>query len=148
LGNQIWLGNDNPRALHSDTPPGRRGGMTIRERSVDSAEEALHELEALAARSEDVVFRGHSQQEWRIESTLQRHSAIPHQSWDERIDDMLLHFMVNLSAIGQFPEAITRDRRARLEYEHPPRSWQPVVGIGGLCRTGWRVDTASQQECF
>jgi FRG domain-containing protein len=73
-------------------------------------------MERLAMQSGDFIFRGHADHSWKICSTLQRHTIMPHQSWDDGIDDMLLHFMVNLRSIGQFPEEIARDRRARLEY--------------------------------
>ncbi|MEX2124960.1 MAG: FRG domain-containing protein [Woeseia sp.] len=97
-------------------PPIDNGGaMTIKDIRVKSLQEALQELGRLATHSEDFVFRGHSNPEWKICSTLQRYTAIPHQSWDNTLDDMLLHFMVNLRTIGQLPEEIARDRRARLE---------------------------------
>jgi|CZKN01.1.fsa_nt_gi hypothetical protein len=77
---------------------------------------ALDVLEKLALGDDDTVFRGHSDSEWRICSTLSRFSAIPHESWDTRVDEMLSHFMTNLRSIGEMPADLNSDRRARLEY--------------------------------
>src|ERR1035438_2037034 len=77
---------------------------------------ALDVLEKLALGDDDTVFRGHSDSEWRICSTLSRFSAIPNESWDTRVDEMLSHFMTNLRSIGEMPADLNSDRRARLEY--------------------------------
>jgi hypothetical protein len=79
-------------------------------------EDALSILEKLALSNDEIVFRGHAQSNYRICSTLSRYSAIPHENWDSRLDDMLSHFLTNLRSIGELPADIARDRRARLEY--------------------------------
>lgn len=90
--------------------------MTVRTLEPKSLEEALSHLQKLALGNDETVFRGHSNSEWMICSTLSRHSVIPHENWDTNIDDMLAHFLTNLRSIGQLPEGIASDRRARLEY--------------------------------
>ena len=90
--------------------------MTLKTIRTKSISEAMQELERFAERDDEFLFRGHSNESWTIMSTLQRHTTIPHQSWDDSLDDMLAHFLVNLRSIGQLPDEIAPSRRARLEY--------------------------------
>jgi hypothetical protein len=90
--------------------------MSIKDIHVKSLKDALDTLESLALGNGDIVFRGHSNPDWPICSTLSRHTPIPHRSWDTLIDDMLEHFATNLRSIGALPDEIIRGRRARLEY--------------------------------
>ena len=89
--------------------------MTIQVIPFENLPKLMADLEALALSNNDVVFRGHRDETWKIESTLARYTSIPHQSWDDHIDKMLSHFIVNALSIGTipFPPA---DRRSRLEY--------------------------------
>jgi FRG domain len=91
--------------------------MTIREIRPETAREVLSTLEDLGRRSGALLFRGHRDAEWPIESTLNRHRAYfssPILGHD--IDEMISHFIVRLKSIDVTPPFSSNDRRARLEY--------------------------------
>jgi hypothetical protein len=100
--------------------------MTVAIRPFESLPKFLSDLEALALANEEIVFRGHQQASWKIESTYARHTTIPHRGWDSSIDEMLSHFLANALTIGAIPFDL-RDRRARLEYGRHHGVPTPVV---------------------
>lgn len=81
----------------------------------------MRKLEHFAFDTGDVVFRGHENSKWRLETTLNRlardHLArsLPPRHTLPRVDGMLHSFAANLATLGQLPEAM-RSRRGRLEY--------------------------------
>jgi hypothetical protein len=100
--------------------------MAIEVRPFENLPKLLAELEAFALANEQIVFRGHQQASWRIESTYARYTTTPHRSWDSSIDEMLSHFVSNALMVGIVPFALT-DRRARLEYGRHHGVPTPVV---------------------
>ena len=90
--------------------------MSIKEIHLKSLDSALLKLQELASSHSDIVFRGHVDSSWTIRSTLSRYTVVPHESWDTHIDEMLSHFLTNLRSIGEYPDAVAGNRRARLEY--------------------------------
>src|SRR5258708_1834100 len=87
--------------------------MSISEIHTKTLSHALTELDSLAS-EEYVGFRGHSNVEWRLCSTLSRFTTIAHQSWDMLPDALLSHFMSGLASVGL--PSTTMDRRGRLEF--------------------------------
>jgi hypothetical protein len=88
--------------------------MSISEIHTKTFSEALLALENLAL-EDDVGFRGHSNVDWRLCSTLSRFTTIAHQNWDVLPDMLLSHFMVGLASVGKLP-SLMNDRRSRLEF--------------------------------
>jgi hypothetical protein len=91
--------------------------MTIKLIRPRTAWGALSTLEDLGRRSGALLFRGHRDATWPIESTLNRHRAYlssPMLGYD--VDEMISHFIVRLKSIGVTPPFSSDDRRARLEY--------------------------------
>jgi hypothetical protein len=91
--------------------------MTIRLIRPRTARGALSTLEDLGRLSGALLFRGHRDAEWPIESTLNRHRAYfsgPNLGHD--IDEMISHYIVRLKSIDVTPPFSSDDRRARLEY--------------------------------
>jgi FRG domain len=88
--------------------------MSIAEVHTKTLAEALTHLEDLAS-NDYVGFRGHSNVEWRLCSTLSRFTTIARENWDILPDLLLSHFMSALASVGQLPQA-NMDRRGRLEY--------------------------------
>lgn len=89
--------------------------MTIKDIKVQSASEAFQILENFT--QDFFRFRGHSDEQWRLQSTLSRHHMLPPDettAWE--IDDMMDHFVVQLKSIGVKIPFKLYDRRARLEF--------------------------------
>ena len=89
--------------------------MTAKTIRVRSAESAIKTLERLT--KQFVVFRGHREAGWRLQSTLSRHRLTPPSAttpW--AIDAMNDHFLVNLAAISYPLPFDKNDRRGRLEF--------------------------------
>jgi hypothetical protein len=64
-----------------------------------------------------MLFRGHRDATWPIESTLNRHRAyLSSPTLGHDVDEMISHFIVRLKSIGVTPPISSHDRRARLEY--------------------------------
>jgi len=110
--------------------------MSLEVIPFDGLADLMAKLEAFALSDTDYVFRGHQQDDWRVETTLARHRSRPHQGWDSDIDEMLDHFIVNARSIGEVPFDIL-DRRSRLEYGRHygvptpliDFSWSPYVAL-------------------
>jgi hypothetical protein len=100
--------------------------MTIETKPFTDLPGLLGQLEALALSNDQIVFRGHQDAGWKIESTYARFTTIPHQSWDSSIDEMLSHFVGNALTIGTVPFSLN-DRRSRLEYGRHHGVPTPVV---------------------
>ena len=77
--------------------------MTIETRPFSDLPTLLGELETKALSNEKIVFRGHQNAGWKIESTYARFTTTPHQSWDSSIDEMLSHFVGNALTVGTVP---------------------------------------------
>jgi hypothetical protein len=90
--------------------------MTAENFRPATVSDALKMLEDIAFSASDVVFRGHSDPSWRLNSTLSRfiqtNLAEMHLA---RLEGMLHQFFGNLRSIGTLPEAAD-SRRGRLEY--------------------------------
>jgi hypothetical protein len=100
--------------------------MTMEVKPFEGFPKLLADFEALAFAKGDIVFRGHQQETWKIESTYSRHTKIPHESWDSSIDEILSHFIGNKLTIDPIPFPAT-NRRARLEYGRHYGVPTPVV---------------------
>ena len=100
--------------------------MTIETKHFTDLPTLLAEIEALALSNEQIVFRGHQDAGWKIESTYARFTTTPHQSWDSSIDEMLSHFVGNALTVGTIPFALS-NRRSRLEYGRHHGVPTPVV---------------------
>src|SRR5579864_407136 len=90
--------------------------MSIREIHATTLAETFGALEDLAS-ERGVIFRGHSNVDWRLGSTLARYTMVAHEAWNTVIDDLLTHFLEGLASVGQLPISVDlKDRRSRLEY--------------------------------
>ena len=88
--------------------------MTIIEIHTSTFTETMETLESLSS-NYNFVFRGHSQRDWKICSSLSRFRPRPYRDGDNFIDEMLSHFLSSLASVGHLP-AWRMDRRGRLEY--------------------------------
>lgn len=89
--------------------------MSIKILQPKSANEVIEVLEKLAFQENDVIFRGHELETYRLASTLSRYSSTAHEDWNSWIDEMLSHFHTNLASIKRLPPE-NMNRRGRLEY--------------------------------
>ncbi len=75
--------------------------MSIKTKRFQDSKKAIEFLEQLALESQDtLVFRGHSKEEYRLESTWHRDGKIPIGSEMERVDDTLNKFTVGMQKLG------------------------------------------------
>ncbi len=75
--------------------------MNIKIKRFQYAKGAISFLEKLALETNDtIVFRGHSDTQYRLVNTWQRHIIIPHESWMPDIDEALEKYKVGLEKIG------------------------------------------------
>ena len=75
--------------------------MSIKVKRFQEAQGAISFLEKLAlGGSSTVVFRGHSNETFRLVNTWQRHRIIPHESWMTDIDEALTKFKIGLEKLG------------------------------------------------
>lgn len=89
--------------------------MSIEVIHYDSADEAIAFLEKLALKERSFLFRGHTEENYKLTTTLSRHSSRPHESWDSTIDEMIDSFRVGLSKLNMLPFE-SEDRQDWLEY--------------------------------
>lgn len=89
--------------------------MTMEQKTFESAKPAIEFLESLALDKNDFIFRGHTKESYRLETTLKRHTVIQHENWKTDIDEMISAFQSGLARLGQFPLEST-DRHDWLEY--------------------------------
>jgi hypothetical protein len=101
------------------TQSGHRLGripMAIKIKEVSSVNEAFRELEVLALRnSGDMAFRGHGDANWRLQSTLCRHTYEGFVDAIDSMDEMLDRFYSCLASLGKLPRE-RMSRRVLLEY--------------------------------
>jgi len=74
--------------------------MSIETHSFDNASQAIEFLDRLALEENDFIFRGYTQEHYKLRTTLHRHMKIPHESWNSDIDKMLDQFRVGLAKLG------------------------------------------------
>jgi FRG domain len=101
--------------------------MSISEIHTTTLGQALTELENLAA-EDDVGFRGHSNVEWRLCSTLSRFTTVTSENWHMLNDELLKHFMSGLASVGQLPSTM-KDRRGRLEFARHYGVPSPLIDL-------------------
>jgi hypothetical protein len=79
--------------------------MSIQDYCFDNFEESIHFIESLAETKEDrtFLFRGHSDPDYRLCSTFNRCSSIPHEGWNPDIDLILESFRAGLAKLGITP---------------------------------------------
>lgn len=83
--------------------------MSIENQYFDVSIEAFDFLDSLALAKTDFIFRGHTKEEYKLTTTLNRHRKIPHESWSSDIDEMIDQFRVGLTKLGILP--FESDRR-------------------------------------
>jgi len=79
--------------------------MSIKTLVFDEFEPAIQYLESLALSSDDYVFRGHNQSDYRLLSTLARHHLRERELAPFTLELILKQFQAGLARIGQFPFA-------------------------------------------
>jgi hypothetical protein len=91
--------------------------MGIKVQPVATAAEAFETLASFLRPNSEIVFRGHKQADWRLESTLSRHvrQGARTELSIRGMDDMLQHFLASLASVGRLPQH-PMDRRTKLEY--------------------------------
>src|ERR1700730_6624507 len=91
--------------------------MSIHTIHTTTPQDAFGALEHLASGGGGIIFRGHSNVDWRLCSTLSRFTTIRYEAWDTLIDELLLQFFDGLASVGQLPTSVDlNDRLSRLEY--------------------------------
>ena len=86
--------------------------MSIKKVRFQSAAKAFSFLDDLACNgTETFIFRGHSDEKYRLENTWQRDRKIPHEAWMSEIDETLTKYAVGLHKLG----LATFDSKARFE---------------------------------
>ena len=90
--------------------------MSVRTIKVADAAEAFNVLTELAVPHDNIIFRGHSDETWRLESTLARHVRGKMTELSiQWMSDTLDHFFACLAAIGKLPNR-AMDARTQLEF--------------------------------
>lgn len=78
--------------------------MSIKEVYYEKADEAISFIAGFAEHnSKDFLFRGHGKQEYRLCTTLNRFTTIPHENWRTDIDEILEKFRVGITKLGLNP---------------------------------------------
>jgi hypothetical protein len=90
--------------------------MAVETIKVANAKEAFDGLSEFAVPKDNIIFRGHRKESYRLESTLARHvrgkaTGPSIQSMDHTVN----HFFTRLASVGKLPDR-ARDPRSRLEY--------------------------------
>ncbi|SHI12047.1 FRG domain-containing protein [Bradyrhizobium erythrophlei] len=91
--------------------------MGIKIINVKTAEAAFDVLTKLAVPDRNIVFRGHRQDSWRLESTLARHvrKGASTELAIIGMDEAISHFLACLAEVGKLPSP-PMNNRAKLEY--------------------------------
>lgn len=75
--------------------------MSIKIKRFQSAQGAIQYLEKLALGSSDtIVYRGHSNEKFRLVNTWQRHRKVPHEPWMTDIDEAMTKFRIGVEKLG------------------------------------------------
>ncbi len=77
--------------------------MSIETQTFDDLTLAMQFLDKLALQENDFIFRGHTQEHFKLRTTLHRHRKIPHESWSSDIDEMIDQFRVGLTKLNIMP---------------------------------------------
>jgi len=77
--------------------------MSIETHRFNNASKAIEFLDRLALKENHFIFRGHTQEYYKLKTTLHRYSKIPHESWNSDIDKMIDQFRVGLTKLGLLP---------------------------------------------
>ncbi|MFZ4439693.1 MAG: FRG domain-containing protein [Syntrophales bacterium] len=88
--------------------------MSIKSCYFDNLDEAIRFIESFAETKEDkdFLFRGHSNAEYRLCTTMHRFCSIPYEDWSSDIDFMLESFISGLAKLGINPI----DSESRLDW--------------------------------
>lgn len=89
--------------------------MSIVVKKFRSPQKAISFLENLALGNDDYIFRGHSEESYKLTTTLSRHSLIPHFTESSDIDEMLDMFRAGLVKLDIMPFE-SDNRQDWLEY--------------------------------
>ena len=128
--------------------------MSIAEKTFENADDAIGFLEAIAGKDNPYLFRGHSNREWRLCTTLNRYTRLPHEEWSSDIDNLLASFRSGLTKLVLAPME-TDSRIDWLEYARHHGvptpcidfSYSPYVGLF-FAFNGVRNQSSSRQYIF
>lgn len=85
--------------------------MGIKTLEPQTANDVLRLLGSFAVGNEDYIFRGHTHESYRLQSTLQRaHGSKIHENWNAYYDEMLCRYESGLARIGKLPNDIVTKR--------------------------------------